>query len=178
MTFRSITPGLVIGALALCSSGSIIAQSAPATGDKVTVAGCVQRAQRNGSVGGTIVGTSASPNTADDEANSSALVDAFLLTEATPVTAGVSRPVRAARTAARRIDRDVGPGGTHHVQLVGRESEIERHQGARLQVTGTIMPASSSGRGTGGAATAAGAKRLQVESFKILAEKCAIQLTM
>src|SRR3954462_3863983 len=89
MTFRSITPGLVIGALALCSSGSIIAQSAPATGDKVTVAGCLQRAQRNGSVGGTIVGTSASPNTAPQEANSGALVDAYLLSEARPVVAGV-----------------------------------------------------------------------------------------
>jgi len=174
MTFRSITPGLVIGALALCSSGSIIAQSAPATGDKVTVAGCVQRAQRNGSVGGTIVGTSASPNTADDEANSSALVDAFLLTEATPVTAGVAEPSSASRADGGQAGSTGTSGRVERTTfgLVGRESEIERHQGARLQVTGTIMPASSSGRGTGGAATAAGAKRLQVESFKILAEKC------
>jgi hypothetical protein len=174
MTFRSITPGLLIGALALCSSGGAVAQSAPTTGEKVTVAGCVQRAQRNGSVGGTIVGTSAAPNTADDEANSSALVDAFLLTEATPVSAGVADPSSATRADSAQAGATGTSGRVDPTTfgLVGREAEIERHQGARLQVTGTIMPAASSGRGTGGAATAAGAKRLQVESFKILAEKC------
>ena len=53
--------------------------------------------------------------------------------------------------------------------------ELERHQGARLQVTGTIIPPASSGRGTGGAATETGIKRIEVESFKILADHCTAQ---
>src|SRR6478735_3888722 len=157
-------------ALAVAAAAALPAAQTPSEGEKITVSGCLQRAQRNGSVGGTIVGTSASPNTADDEANSSALVDAFLLTEATPVTAGVAEPSSASRADSGQTGSTGTSGRVERTTfgLVGRESEIERHQGARLQVTGTIMPASSSGRGTGGAATAAGAKRLQVESFKIL----------
>jgi hypothetical protein len=138
-----------------------LSAQAPQDGDKVTVAGCLQRAQRTGSVGGTVVGTSASPNTAADEANSSALVDAYLLSQATPVVGGAPQAT--------------GTSGTAQITtfgLSGREAELERHLGARLQVTGKVVPPATSGRGAGGAATATGVKRIEVESFKILAEKC------
>jgi len=147
-------------------------------GEKVTVAGCLQRAQRNGSVGGTVVGTSAAPNTADDEANSGVMVDAYLLSEATPVVAGTAQPTSSGTTAGQANGQAAGTTGTAGKSeitsfgLTGRESELERHQGARLQVTGTIMPPANSGRGTGGSATASGVKRIRVESFKVLAEKC------
>ena len=140
---------------------ALLSAQAPQLGEKVTVAGCLQRAQRTGSVGGTVVGTSASPNTAGDEANSSALVDAFLLSEATPVVGGVPQ---ATGTSGKAEITTFG--------LSGREAELERHEGARLQVTGKVVPPATSGRGAGGAATATGAKRIEVESFKILADKC------
>jgi hypothetical protein len=145
----------------------------PQAGEKVTVAGCLQRAQRTGSVGGTVVGTSASPNTADDEANSSAMVDAFLLTEAAPSASVTDQGSTAAATQPQATT--AGTSGRTELTtygLKGREAELERHQGARLEVIGTVMPPASSGRGTGGAATAAGAKRIAVESFKVLAESC------
>ena len=149
---------------------SLLSAQAPQIGDKVTVAGCLQRAERNGSAGGTVVGTSASPNTAGVEANSGALVDAFLLSEATPVVAGAPQaPADATGTTA------TGTSGKTDITtfgLSGREAELERHQGARLQVTGTVVPPATSGRGTGNAATATGVKRIEVESFKILADKC------
>jgi hypothetical protein len=164
--------------LAFSLGTTLIAAQAPQAGEKVTVAGCLQRAQRNGSVGGTVVGTSASPNTADDEANSGAMVDAYLLSEATPVVAGIAQPPTTGSTADQANGHGTTATGTSGKSditsfgLSGRETELERHQGARLQVTGTIMPPLSSGRGTGGSATASGVKRIKVESFKILAEKC------
>jgi len=157
---------------------ALLSAQAPKAGEKVTVAGCLQRAQRNGSVGGTIVGTSASPNDAGVEANSGALVNAFLLSEATPVVAGVPQAPAAGATANAPGTTATGTSGKTDITtfgLSGREVELERHQGARLQVTGTIVPAATSGRGTGDAATATGATRIQVESFKILAEKCQAQ---
>jgi hypothetical protein len=166
-------------ALAVAAASALPAAQTPQQGEKVTVAGCLQRAQRNGSVGGTILGTSASPNTADDEANSSAIVDAFLLAEATPMVGGVpDQPSATTAGAASRADTATGTAGRSELTtygLQGREDELGRHQGARLQVTGTLMPPATSGRGTGGSATASGAKRLRVESFKILAEKCQAQ---
>jgi len=157
---------------------ALLSAQTPQNGDKITVAGCLQRAQRNGSVGGTVVGTSASPNTAADEANSSALVDAFLLSDATPVVAGV--PQAPANGSASGADATTGTTATGTsgkadittFGLSGREDELGRHPGARLQVTGTVVPAATSGRGAGDAATATGVKRIQVESFKILADKC------
>ena len=139
----------------------LLSAQTPQIGEKVTVAGCLQRAQRTGSAGGTVVGTSASPSTAGDEANSSALVDAFLLSAATPVVGG---DPQATGTTGKT---DITTFG-----LSGREAELERHQGARVQVTGKVVPPATSGRGTGGAATATGVKRIEVESFKILADKC------
>jgi hypothetical protein len=170
---------LIAAALVAVSPGLIAAQTGQSTqsvGERTTVAGCVQRAQRNGSLGGTVVGTTAAPNTADDEANSSAMVNAFLLTDATPVVAGVAD--RPANTASADTGTPGTTGTSGRVEpttygLQGRESELERHQGARIEVTGTVEPPASSGRGTGGAATASGVKRLKVESFKILAEHCA-----
>ena len=100
---------LIAAALVAVSPGLIAAQTGQSTqsvGERTTVAGCVQRAQRNGSLGGTVVGTTAAPNTADDEANSSAMVNAFLLTDATRVVAGVAdRPANTARA-------DTGTPGT------------------------------------------------------------------
>jgi hypothetical protein len=167
MKLRLVTAGIV--ALG-CSIVPIAAQSPQsAGGERLTVSGCLQRAQRNGSVGGTIVGTSAAPSTADDEANSGAMVDAFLLTDARIDPAGASgsstpAPTGTAGTAGRTEPTTFG--------LQGHEPELEQHQGARVEVTGVVMPPATSGRGTGGAATAAGAKRLRVESYKVVAEKC------
>jgi hypothetical protein len=149
----------------------------PQNGEKVTVAGCLQRAERNGSIGGTIVGTSASPNTAAQEANSGALVDAYLLTEAKPVVAGV-QPESGATPSSATGTTATGTSGKADITtygLSGREDELSRHPGARLEVTGTIEPPVTSGRGTGGQTTATGAKRIKVESFKILADKCQAQ---
>ena len=45
---------------------------------------------------------------------------------------------------------DAHQAGEGDLRVVQREDELGRHPGARLQVTGTVMPAATSGRGTGG----------------------------
>ena len=106
------------------------------------------------------------------------LVDAFLLSEATPVVAGAPQAPAAGSTSGGSDATGTtatGTSGKTNITtfgLSGREAELERHQGARLQVTGTVVPPATSGRGTGDAATATGVKRIEVESFKILADKC------
>lgn len=165
-----MTRGMMLAVLVV--SGLAVAHG-QSLSDRVTVAGCLQRAQLNGSVGGTAVGTSSSPSTADDDANSGVMLDRFLLAQARPVVAGVV-PAEPSGTSASAV----GTSGSATREeptsyaLSGREPELERHQGARLQVTGSLMPPASSGRGTGGSATASGVKRLKVESFKVLAETC------
>jgi len=147
------------------------AAQAPQDGEHVTVSGCLQRAQRDGSGGGTVVGTTAPPNVADREANSSEIVDAFLLADASPIGKGSATGGASADAAA------TGTSGRTPTSfgLQGREAELERYTGARVEVTGTVIAPATSGRGTGGAATAAGARRLRVESFKVVAEKCAVR---
>lgn len=157
---RDVLAGLL---LVVGISGSAAAQL-PRNGERVTVQGCLSRAERNGSLGGSIVGTTASPNTAPVEANLQTPVDAYLLNEATLSGAGASPTGRAVGTSGQESMTTYG--------LIGREAELERHQGARLEVVGTVVPAASSERGPGGAATASGARRLQIESFKVLAERC------
>jgi hypothetical protein len=119
-----------------------------------TVVGCVERAQRTGSLAGTAVGTSASPNTAPQEANSGEPVEAFMLTGA----------------SAKDADRAVAPTS---YALEGHEAEFANHTGHRIEVTGKLAPPRSSGRGASqNPQFAAGVQRLQVESFKMLAPNC------
>ncbi len=106
---------------------------------------------------------------ADREANSSEMVDAFLLADASPIGKG-SATGGASAGATGTSGRTPTSFG-----LQGREAELERYTGARVEVTGTVIAPATSGRGTGGAATAAGARRLRVESFKVVAEKCAVR---
>lgn len=157
-------------ALAMLAASSMHAQDRAVTPDEaITARGCLQRGQRNGSLGGTVVGTTASPDRADDEANSSELVDAFILAEA----------VRADSTTqpAPSVSTGRATGTTGRVEITsfglsGHEAELGRHTGAHVEVTGVLAAPATSGRGPGGAATAAGTKRIRVGSFKVLAEKC------
>jgi hypothetical protein len=143
-----------------------------ALAQRIQVVGCVERAQRNGSLAGTGVGTTASPNTADREANSGELLDRFTLTAATPVAPVTSvtpvTPVpgeRGARSAAAELTT---------YALEGRDAELEAHAGHRVEVTGTIAPPRSSApRAADRAAAGAGIQRVQVESVKMVAATCA-----
>jgi hypothetical protein len=56
--------------------------------------------------------------------------------------------------------------------LEGHEKEFGTHTGHRVEVVGTLAPPRSA-RGGNNAASAAGIRRLQVESVKMVAQSCA-----
>jgi hypothetical protein len=141
--------------IVLLSAGRVSAQvTATGNNSRISVEGCVERAQRNGSVAGTGVGTSAPPNVADREANSSEILEVFMLTDAQPVAD--NRSPATERTS---------------YALVGQGREFSGHTGHRVQIVGTLAPPVSSGASEGSRA-AAGIRRIQVESVKMVAASC------
>jgi hypothetical protein len=128
-------------------------QQSRTPGNKIVIEGCVARAQRDGSVGGTGLGTTSTPNTADRDANSSETLDVFML------------------NSARRIPRDAaeGPDLTTYA-LEGRELEMGGHNGHRVQVTGSLVPQRPMNSST--AAAAAGIRRVRVEAIKMVSASC------
>jgi hypothetical protein len=137
----------------LIRSAAMQASTPAAENSKVSVEGCVERAQRNGSVGGTGLGTTSSPNTADRDANSSETLDVFQLSNAQPI------PGDAANTERTSYALD------------GHEQELGRHTGHRVQITGMLAPPRAAATSTT-AATAAGIRRIRVEAIKMVSASC------
>jgi hypothetical protein len=150
-----VVRGFVVALLAASVSVVMQAQATqPGVAAKVSVEGCVERAQRNGSVGGTGLGTTSPPSTADRDANSSETLDVFLLSD------------------AKRMPGDTGGTGPTSYALDGRAQEIGAHTGHRVQVTGTVAPPRTAGT-PAGAAAPAGIRRIRVEAIKMVSATCA-----
>jgi hypothetical protein len=155
---------LVLTFAATCTAS---AQTAPPSPNQtVTIRGCVAPAQRDGSQEARSTGTTATPATAPDEANSGEFVNAYLLNDATLVGGG-----RADTPAA---------GGTYvskptSYTLQGLESELAKHKGHRVEVVGTVQQATKAGRGAGNKATAEGIQRVKISSVKMIGPTCTAQ---
>jgi len=133
-------------------TGSIAAYAQKPAADTVSVRGCVERAQRDGSLAITATVTTATPNTAPAEANSGELVNAFRLKDATPV--GV-------KEANDRTE----------YALQGQGSELARHVGHRVEVVGSLLP-SVADLQADKARPAEGVPGLKVTSVKMIDSKC------
>jgi hypothetical protein len=155
----------VMTAVLLALPAPLFAQdSATPQQGKLTVTGCVEQAQRNGSLAGTPVGTSAvSPNTADDEANSQAPVDRYLLTGATRRGGEASGSTAPAATTSSNLTS---------YALQGQEAELREHAGQRVEITGTVSPSPKETLPGDRAALASGVQRLTVESLKVIGASC------
>lgn len=116
----------------------------------IVVEGCLQNADHSGSLGGTPVGTSATPANAGDIANNPELPPYYLLTDARPVgRTDASNTGRAIGTAGaartRRADGSVTSDSADSVApktyaLVGNQNDFAVHNGHRVEVTGTVAP--------------------------------------
>jgi hypothetical protein len=146
---------IVAGSAALVSA----AAQTPDSSGRVTVTGCVERAQRNGSLAGTDVGTTASPNTAPSAANSGELLNRFLLTDAAPGEASARRERTAAQPPARYA-------------LEGHEQELGNYVAQRVQITGRLATPRSSGQGGTQHGLASGVDRIDVATVKSIARDC------
>jgi hypothetical protein len=139
----------------------------------VTVVGCMQQGERNGSVAGTGLGTSVPPNLAGPAANSNEPVG-FLLTDATSTAAPAATNPSPTGTAGDAAANRAQPDRTSYA-LEGDENQFLDHKGHRVEVTGTLAPPMSSGAGTGrpnDPAFKSGVQRLRVSSIKMIAADC------
>jgi hypothetical protein len=135
------------------------AQPSPGSADRVTVTGCIERADQMTSAG-SAVGTS---------------VDSldFVLIKAP------ESPAASAANAATPADRPgaVGTSGTAAPPMYRLQSDTEKlnpHVGHKVEVIGTrdATAGSSAPSATAASPSAANAPRLHVESVKMLAESC------
>ena len=143
--------------------------SSGASGSTITVAGCVENAVADGSLGGTPLGTSATPSNAGAVANAMPPVDGFLLTGARPADAS---PVGTTGAAAPARDADASKEELKTYALEGKRDELAAHKGHRVEITGTLAPPASSGANDAARAFKTGVQRLRVETIKMTAESC------
>lgn len=187
-------------AVAIACAATLNAQDRPAPASRsaaamIVVEGCLQNADKSGSLGGTRLGASATP-------------PFFILTDARPAgranasntgnavgTAGSART----RTADGTITTDRVDDAPKTYALIGNQNELAVHSGHRVEITGTVAaPAASNNRpgdprldlqaadvGAAGGANAPGAdsgratglsrsgtERLTVASVRPLSNRC------
>jgi hypothetical protein len=172
---------VVLSAAALAAQVQTPAPTVDPASPAITVVGCVQEAVADGSLGGTPLGTSATPADAGVVANAQPPVGGFLLTGARP--AGRS----AATTPADRAATPTGTAGTKAAEpsskdelktyaLEGNANEFATHKGRRVEITGTLAPPVSSGRnrpaGAGADPFQTGVQRLQVQTLMVVSQTC------
>ena len=58
--------------------------------------------------------------------------------------------------------------------LQGLETELVKHKGHRVEIVGTVLQPTKSGRGAGNKATAEGIQRVKVSSVKMIGNTCTV----
>ena len=146
--------------------------SAGASGPAIPVAGCVENAVADGSLGGTPLGTTATPSNAGVVANLQPPVDGFLLTGARPAGASPVGTTGATAGAPAR-DANAAKEELKTYALEGNRDELAAHKGHRVEITGTLAPPASSGANDPAAREfKTGVQRLRVQTIKMTAESC------
>jgi hypothetical protein len=150
----------------------------------IKVVGCVQSAEADGSLGGTPLGTSATPANAGVIANLQEPVMGFLLTGARPAeqTADRGRSETPVGTAGASQNRaapasEAARENPKTYALDGNVDQLAAHKGHRVEVTGTLAPPVTADRDR--AANRApspfqtGVERLRVQSITTIETTCA-----
>lgn len=144
------------------ASASISAQTPPAAQKTtISVAGCVAPVQRDGSLGSKSTLTPPAPENAAIEANNPDPTGRFMLLDAVPVNPQVEQTAEKTAKQARTT-----------YALRGREQELAKHVGHRVEITGALMPPAAAKLETKTAATAEGIRAVQVENLKMLGTNC------
>jgi hypothetical protein len=144
--------------------------STAAAGSTITVVGCVENAVADGSLGGTPLGTSATPANAGAVANAQPLVDGFLLTGARPAAPA---PVGTTGAAPSADNKEPEKAELKTYALEGDRNQLAAHKGHRVEVTGTLaLPASSGANAPASRDFQTGVQRLRVQAIKMTAESC------
>ncbi len=143
------------------ASVSISAQT-PSTTQKTTVTGCIAPVQRDGSLGNKTTLTPPTPENAATEANNPEPTGRFMLAGALPANPP------AVGTSSEKTAK---PTPTSYA-LRGREPELAKHVGHRVEITGALMASAAAKLPSKTAATAEGIRAIQVETVKMLGTNC------
>jgi hypothetical protein len=156
--------------------------SAGPSSSTITVTGCVENAVADGSLGGTPLGTSATPANAGVVANVQPPVNGFLLTGARPApsaaaTAGNNAPAPTGTAGvAAPGNPDASKDELKTYALEGNTEEFAVHKGHRVEITGSLAPAASSGAnrpaGRGADPFETGVQRLRVQTVTMISANC------
>lgn len=152
-------------------------QAVDPAGSTIKVVGCVQNAEADGSLGGTPLGTSATPASAGVIANLQEPVLGFILTGARP----------AASAAAAHANEPVGTAGRSREEpvrdnpktyaLEGNLDQLAAHRGHRVEVTGTLAPPVTAERdkalNRAPSPFQSGVERLRVQTITMVENTCA-----
>ena len=145
---------------AIAASVSLSAQTTQAPASSLTVTGCIAQVQRDGSTGAKPSGTQATPEAAPMEANNPEPTGRYQLLDATPAAQPSAKPDPAAKPARTTYG------------LRGREAELAKHLGHRVQIAGTLAPPLAAKLPSRAAATAEGTRTIQVSSLKMVGTDC------
>jgi hypothetical protein len=155
---------------------------APEPSPTISVTGCVQQADADGSIAGTPLGTSAPPEQAGVIANRNLPWQGFLLADARPSAADAAEtPAPATAKPANPADASQPTGTTGRAAalpmtyaLDGNNSELAALKGQRVEVTGTVVEPAPSQAGASGSSTTfrTGVKNLKVTSIKSVGKAC------
>ena len=176
----AVLGGVALATLSLSAQAPSVPPT-PSTGPStatITVVGCIENAVADGSLGGTPLGTSATPADAPAVANIQPRVDGFLLTGARPAdagavgTSGTSAAAAAGTTGAAGV-ADAAKDELKTYALEGNSSDLSSHKGHRVEITGALAPPASSGVNPPDRdAFKTGVQRLRVQTVKMIAESC------
>jgi hypothetical protein len=156
-------------------------RSGKGSANTVTVTGCLKSGEQSGTAGGTTSGTATSGSTSASRSGSAR--GHFMLTN---VQQGSSSTTGTTGTPSTTS----GTSGTaSSYMLEGRESELQKHVGHKVEITGTVESSKSgmSGSKTGSTTTGSesresreskesgsmgNAQRLRVQSVKMISSNC------
>lgn len=187
MTAHMVRAGVLV--LALGSAVAAQTSRAQQPGATVIVSGCVQQPHSGGSLGGTPLGTTATPNTADDRANSPLPDPGFVLSGARLVGQGdaASPTGTAGATGSSRDSNESSREPLLTYALVGNEDDLARHLGHTVEVRGVVAPPVEPQRPTSspepvrntntgadpvGKAFQTGVRQLRIVTMKMVGSSC------
>ena len=174
----AVLGGIAASALSIAAQTQSVPPGAGAPGSTVTVTGCVEQAVADGSIGGTPLGTSATPANAGVIANAQRASRWVLSTGARPATPSAVGTTGAAG-AAPADSRESSKEELRTYALDGDRNELAAHKGHRVEITGTLAPPVSSGANAPASREfQTGVQRLRVQALKMTAESCKQGLTI
>jgi hypothetical protein len=158
----AVVCGVAIVAAAQNTSSSASQTNSSSSTDKITVTGCVQRADQ------TATGTSGTVGATGDAGTR------FILSNATRKAGAMS----ATGTSGTSTPNSATPNSAGSYRLDAEDSKISSHVGHKVEITGTLESASmSNSAASSGSAPAAGqpganAPRLKVDSVNMVSMTC------